>query len=152
MSAALGMSIAALLTALHAHSAYVAGCALFSKESTAVRLCASSVISLWLLLATFQVLAWLGLFTVLAALTALGVTSAAAQFLFGSTGTIATAQADLDVAATAVHRALRSPERWFYIVASLLLAFAAARGLLTPPLAHDALTYHSFLAASWVQH
>jgi hypothetical protein len=151
VSSVLATASAVGMAALHAYAALAAGRWLLPDAPTSVRLCASGVISLWLLLATFQGLAWAGLFTPTAALLTLAATAACSHVLFDGSGVPAALRRDLGVAAARARSALRSPERAFYLVAALLLAFVVVRALLTPPLTHDSLTYHFFLAAGWVQ-
>ena len=124
---------------------------LLPGATASTRAAAAVGIAYWLLVADFAVLATLGVFRagVAIPLWCLGAL-AAHRALDGGAGW---AQARADVArAGRLGAAIRgSPLRWVLLVVAIVLVPVLLRGLVAPPLAWDALTYHLVKAARWVQ-
>ncbi len=153
MGALLAETVVGLLVTVVANGAllycgHLVARRLWSGERPSVRLVANGLVSLALALAIFYPLALAGLFNRWSVVVCCLVIGAGAHIAWGR------------------HRALRNEPRalvaWARALAhsrgailglgaAIVLAFAAFRAATRPPLSWDSLTYHDFLAGTWVQ-
>ncbi len=143
-----GFVLAAWLLLACLWSSYVAAAHLFPRAPVTVRLCAQLVIAWYGLVACFFGLASFGGFRPWIALPlgfAIGIACA-----FGGASAALQARADL-AAAAHMWRGLDRIVRAIAVAFGVLLFARLARGLVAPPLAWDALTYHFVHAARFVQ-
>jgi hypothetical protein len=147
----LGSCLAAALVAGGLLSAYLAADRLFEPEprvSTSQRLAAAAVIFIFAAVALFWVLApWGGFRRGIVAVATAGLTALA--WRHRSPGVAARARGDLR-AALATWSAL-GPWRPVAVGFAAIVALIVARGLASPPLAWDALTYHLVNAGRFAQ-
>ncbi len=130
---------------------YAIGCRLIpGRSSSAARLCAAAVAALAAFYGLFVMLLAVGLFELPIALPLILTMAACAQMWSGDDAW-RLARTDYRHLRTLARLSIRSP--YAIIVAACLAVVAAriARGLVAPPLAWDALTYHLFKAGRWVQ-
>jgi hypothetical protein len=124
----------------------------YSAAPASARVSATILIAVWLLVASFYALAAFGLFRLYVALPAWGL---ACGWLLSQRSLrvtlVAAAQADRTTLRECLCALRQSPWRWVFYLAGALVAARLIRGLATPPLAWDALTYHLVKAARWVQ-
>jgi len=114
-----------------------------------VRLAAAGVAALWMLVAVFWALAPFGLFRAPVAAAIWALAGLAALRVGDRSGVRTRLAAD----AAAVRGAFASlgAERWLLAAAGALVTLYLLRGLVAPPLAWDALTYHLVHAGRYVQ-
>ncbi len=122
----------------------------FPNASLGVQLCAGVLAVWWAGTAIFYALAFTGGFRLLVALPlVMLVTGLAYRRHSDDPPLLASASRDLQGVCKA-WRELGRPERWVVSVFGLVLGFTNLRGLVSPPLTWDALTYHLVHASRWV--
>lgn len=115
-----------------------------------VRVAGTVVVAIWLLVASFQILSALHQFApgpavALWVVAAVGVHVATHRLARPWPQLVADAASAVSVVTQAGRL------RWLVALTTLVLALHVVRGILSPPLAWDDLTYHLFRSASWVQ-
>lgn len=147
---AFGLICALLLAAVSVYSSLVLARRLLPKAPSFVRFSGAAIVFYALLATGFQLLIFSGYFNLMAALvlwTAIG---------WGTNRLAVTGVVDeirgAKRAAVRHVKFLRRTGLWLLVLpAIMILAARLARGLVAPPLAWDALTYHLVKAARWVQ-
>ena len=148
----LGMPLAAAMLAACVWVAFLVARRLAGSAAPHVRAAATGLVALWLAVAVFAALAALHLFqlAVAAPLWLLGAV-AAHRALDGAAATTALA-GDLRAARRSVRALAWSPLRFAVIAAGAgLLGARLLRDLVSPPLGWDAIVYHLFRPAQWIQ-
>lgn len=144
--------LTAVVFGLAAWNGYVLATRLVANARVSWRCLAAALLTHWLLLGVFFLSSAVGQFNLPAVLSAL-VTCAVLLHLVGPrpSETLASLAGDLERLVPLI----RQTSRWAGLVPFTLLASAVSlrflRGLVAPPLAWDALTYHLFKAGRWVQ-
>lgn len=129
---------------------YRVACRVAGMEARAsARLAGAGVAALWMLLALFWVLAPFGLFRA-PVVAVLWTLAGLAAWRMGDRKGVR-ARLEADVAAVRGAFASLGPERWLLAAVGALFALYLLRGLVAPPLAWDALTYHLVHAGRYVQ-
>jgi len=134
-----------------AGAGYAVGARAFPRESASVRLLASLVVSVVILLAAVKGLIGIHAFTPwsFAALASLVLAGLA---LYARRNPILPAlRGDLGRAAASLRGLLAPPAGLLLWPGVLLICFTAVRALFTPPLSWDSLAYHMFLSGMFVQ-
>lgn len=146
-----GGAAAAVLAATLLWLAWLAAQRLLPAAPAAVRLSAAAVVAMWLPVALFWVLSPLAAFrlpVVLPLLTAAALTS---LVLTRQGDPAAALGRDLRRVAAAAAAVARRPAGWLLGALLAVALVRLLRGLASPPLAWDALTYHLLKAGRWVQ-
>jgi hypothetical protein len=139
-----------LLLACVAWTAYVLACRLTPTAPASVRWAAAVAVAIWLLVALFLLLASLGLFRLPIAVALWLASATMAHVFLGGQDALRQFRKDLE----SVLGLSGSLPRTFQVLLGVVLSVAivrAFRGLVAPPLAWDALTYHLLKAGRWVQ-
>lgn len=113
-----------------------------------VRFCAAAVIGWWLLEVVFYVLAFSRHFGLTVALVVWLIPAAVVALRWSRADFAADRRALCAGAGELVRGSARIP----LLVVTGILSLYVARGLVSPPIAWDALTYHLVHAARWIQH
>lgn len=143
-----GLALTVVANGALLYAAHVGAWRWWPSAGAAARLAATGVLAVALALAIFYPLALAGLFTVPAAAIGALAIAGAAHFSRNSCGGLL---ADRHRVAGWVRIILQSRGALLLGGAGLLVASAAYRAAVWPPLSFDSLTYHNFLAGSWVQ-
>ena len=148
----LGMPIAATMLGSCVWTAYLVARRAAGVAPTHVRAAATALCALWLSVAVFSALAALHLFR-LSVAAPLWISGAAlAHLTLGGAGAKRALAADLRRARGALRLVAWSPLRLAAIVAGAsLIGARLLRDLVSPPLGWDALVYHLFRPAQWIQ-
>lgn len=144
---ALGIAVTLPLFAGVVLSGHAIAARLLPGAPASARLAGAAVVATWLPVAAFWALAPFGAFRLEIVLGAAVVAAATGRRRLVPAA--AALRDDLRAAADAWRNA--GPVRWLALAAAVPVAVAAARGLIAPPLAWDALTYHLVHAARYVQ-
>lgn len=143
-----GVAITVVANGALLYGGHLAARRLWPEARPSVRLVANGVIALALTLAVFYPLALAGLFTRWAVAACCLVIGAAAHVAWGRHRAVRT---ELAAAAAWARGIARSRGALLALGAAIVLSFAAFRAATRPPLSWDSLTYHDFLAGTWVQ-
>ena len=131
---------------------YLAACALSRSGTTSVRLCATVVVAMWSLVVLFSLLGAVRAFRVQFAVPLWIGLAALAEMRLGRTKEIrAVVRRDVARLAELPRLLVRSELAILLPLACALVGLRVWRGLVAPPLAWDALTYHLVRAGRWVQ-
>ncbi|HEV2851263.1 MAG TPA: glycosyltransferase family 39 protein [Thermoanaerobaculia bacterium] len=146
----LGFGLALAGAAVCGFVGYRVACRAAGMEARAsARLAGAGVAAVWMLVATFWALAPFGLFRAPVA-AALWTLAGLAAWRVGDRDGVRV-RLEADVAAVRGAFASLGIERWLLIAVGVLFALYLLRGLVAPPLAWDALTYHLLHAGRYVQ-
>jgi hypothetical protein len=143
-----GLALTLVTNGALLYAAHLAARRWWPATGAATRLAATGIIALALALAIFYPLALAGLLTPQAATVAAIAIALIAHFRRTSCGGF---WADRHNAAGWLRAIVRSRGALLLGGAALLVLSAAYRAAVWPPLSFDSLTYHDFLAGSWVQ-
>lgn len=130
---------------------YVLATRVGRSEAARVRLTAAAVSVCALLIGLFHLLSWVSAFRLSVALPAVLVLAALMHRLGGGAAAWRQLREDWGQASSSARELWASPARWPFLGAVALVGARGLRGMLAPPLSWDALTYHLFHAARWVQ-
>lgn len=130
---------------------YVLATRVCRSEAARVRLTAAAVLVCALLIGLFHLLSWVSAFRLAVALPAVLALAALTHRLGGGAEAWHQLRDDWRQASTSARELWASPARWPFLGAVALVGARGLRGMLAPPLSWDALTYHLFHAARWVQ-
>jgi hypothetical protein len=137
--------------AAHAAAAHALAVLWLREERLSRRLLAAGVLVIALLAATAQGLIHLHLFRPLPLGLAALVPAALAAWAARNGEWRRILRADAEGTVDALRDWFALPGGWFFWPAGLMLAFLALRGLLAPPMAWDALSFHMVVAGKFVQ-
>ncbi|MEI8255581.1 MAG: hypothetical protein WCJ30_07910, partial [Deltaproteobacteria bacterium] len=148
----LALPFVVLLLCASLWAAYLVADRLVPAAPAHVRLCATAIVHLWFAHVTFNVLTALHAFRLLwASLVVLALT-AAAHHLVRKEHALTLLCADIASFRQGLRAFVRSPVRAPVLaIGTGLVAFRALRAIVSPPLAWDALLYHCYKPALWVQ-
>ncbi|KAB2947924.1 MAG: hypothetical protein KJ057_06815 [Phycisphaerae bacterium] len=147
----LGGLAAAGIVVLTASLAHRAALRLAPRSGPVLRLAAAAIVSCWLMMTLGSTLLSLGAFRIEIVLLVLVLIRAG--FLLSRSPRPPSVSLSTDIA-TAFRRitcGMRGPLTGVAIASLAIVAVRVLRGLVAPPLAWDALTYHLFKAGRWVQ-
>ena len=132
--------------------AYLLAIQLTGPCAAAVRWCAATVVAYWLLIAVFYALAALSLFRIWVAVLLWVAGAGLTHYWLGRRGAATTLlRKDLARTRQLVAGHARSIVGAVFLCVILVVALRILRGLVAPPMAWDALTYHLLKAGRWVQ-
>lgn len=146
------MPLAAAMLASCLWAAYLVARRLAPAASPPARAAAAALVALWLAVAVFSGLAALHLFQLAVAAPLWLLGAAAAHLTLDGVAARGALEGDLRAAARTARAVAWSPLRLAVIVAGAgLLGARLLRDLVSPPLGWDAIVYHLFRPAQWIQ-
>jgi hypothetical protein len=148
----LGMPLAAVMLGGCVWTAYLVARRAAGTAPAHVRAAATALVALWLSIAVFSGLAALHLFRISIAAPVWILGAALAHLTLGGAAAARILVTDLRDAGKALRRVAWSPLRFAAIaVGAGLVGARLIRDLVSPPLGWDALVYHLFRPAQWIQ-
>jgi hypothetical protein len=152
MAHALGVPAAAVMLGAGVWAGYLIACRVCAPDSPLARIAAALVFSQCLAVLLFSVLTTTALFRLPVALVAWLVLAGALHRAFDGAGALTSAGADLQRVVGVVRELWSSwPRRFALVATGALVGVRFWIGMAAPPLAFDALLYHAFRPARWVQ-
>jgi hypothetical protein len=152
LDALVGILVGAAIVACCAWSSYLIAVRITGVATTSERAAAVAVVAFWLLIGSFLVLAPFHAFRVWIVVPAWLAGTAITHHRFARSLRITDVlRADAARLLTVLRAVRRSRLRWLFLGGALIIAARLLRGVMAPPLAWDALTYHLLKAGRWVQ-
>jgi len=147
-----GTLLGLVLVAAVLWPSYLVSIRLFGREALSVRCAALLLVAFGWLTASFALLMALRAFSVAVAMPGHFACAVAAHLWLGGRAGLRALAADVDRARSALARLAPTHVGPVALAAIVVVTLRIHRGLVAPPLAWDALTYHLFRAGEWIQH